>query len=73
MSDISNKNQKANQWMKYSGLAFQFLLLIGIGVLVGQWLDSKMENQTPYFTLLLAIIMLCAAMYRMIKDVMSHK
>jgi ATP synthase protein I len=73
MNSSDNNNQKANQWMKYSGLAFQFLALIGVGVWIGQWLDTKMANKTPICTIGLSILMLCGAMYKMIKDVMAEK
>jgi F0F1-type ATP synthase assembly protein I len=56
-----------NDFYKYSGMAIQMGITIAAAVYVGIALDKKLELETPWFTLLLSLIGVAAAIYIVIK------
>jgi len=62
-----DKTRNSRAYLRYSGLAFQLVATILIFVYLGRWLDQYIENETPWFTLLFAIIAVVGSMYRLIK------
>jgi ATP synthase protein I len=67
MADKNNKKQ-VNPYLKYSGLGFQLIAALCLGAWLGDWLDKKMENQTPYFTIALLLLFLAAVLTSIIRD-----
>ena len=49
---------KNNKILKYSGLASQIFVTLGLAALLGKWLDQKMELSKPILTAVMPIIML---------------
>lgn len=65
----TNKNRRqANQYMKYSGMAFQMGIIILLGTLAGKKLDEHFASETPYFTVFLALASIGIALYLSLKD-----
>lgn len=62
-----------NNYLKYSGMAFQMGAIITIGVFGGKKLDSWLELKTPIFTLILSLVSVSAAIYVSIKDFLKPK
>ena len=58
----------SNPYLRYSGLALQLLLTIGFGVWLGMWLDRKMGNRTPWFTIGCSLLFLGGALYSFIRS-----
>jgi hypothetical protein len=56
-----------NEYLKFTGLAFQLCGIIGLGVWSGYELDRKMENSVPWMTLLLAFFSTVMAIYYLYK------
>jgi hypothetical protein len=56
-----------NEYLKFTGLAFQLCGIIGLGVWSGYELDRKMENPVPWMTLLLAFFSTVMAIYYLYK------
>jgi F0F1-type ATP synthase assembly protein I len=48
-------------------MAFELAVYIGIGVLVGRFLDNKFVFEKPYLTAGLALLGVCAGMYKFIR------
>lgn len=48
--------EEVNSAAKWSGLAFQMLAAIGLGVWGGMWLDKKLGLTFPAFTLSLSLL-----------------
>jgi F0F1-type ATP synthase assembly protein I len=63
----SNKKHE-NEYLKYSGMAFQMAATIFVGILLGQWLDRRLQTAKPYCTMIAAVIFSLAAIYVGIKD-----
>lgn len=58
-----------NQLLRYSGLAFQMLAIIGGCTWLGIWLDRRLGTATPWWTLGLALFGVIGAMVTVIRDV----
>lgn len=65
---LEAQRKKMRNYAKYSGMGFQMAGTVLIGALLGRWIDNKMANETPYFTILLVVLFTAAAMYLAIKD-----
>ena len=68
---MAQKN--SNDVLKYSGMALQFAVLIGIGVYVGKQIDAYLHLEKSVFTALGALIMLVAGFYLVFKDILIPK
>ena len=49
-------------YARYGGLAFQLLGACLIGVWVGNWLDAKMQFQSPFFAVFLTIFLIIGSL-----------
>ena len=65
--------KKVNNYLKYSGMAFQMVGTMLIGIFIGKWLDRKLDTSQPYFTALLALIFTGASVYLVLCDFLSKK
>jgi ATP synthase protein I len=63
-------NKKStNAFLRYSGMAFQMIVVLLIAAYAGQWLDDHFQNKQPWFTLVLLLLGVTASMYLIIKTV----
>ncbi|WP_337042220.1 AtpZ/AtpI family protein [Emticicia sp. 17c] len=60
------KNTKA--WLKYSQIGLQMILTIGLGTWFGYWLDGKMANKTPVWTLICSLTFIGVSLYNVIRQ-----
>lgn len=63
----------ANQFAKYTGLAFQMGAIIFITVWGGQKLDGWSGNDNQIFTIIFSLLGVFAAIYVAIKDFINFK
>lgn len=72
-NDPADKDQKSNNTaLKYTGLAFQMLAIIAIGVFAGIKLDQYFK--TPdIFTVVLSLLAVITGIYLAIKDFIKPK
>ncbi len=63
-----NKPSTLNSYARYSGLAFQMIAIILVGVFGGIKLDEIVKWEFPVFTLVLTLLSVMASMYYAIKD-----
>ena len=61
------EKKQPNVALKYSGMAFQMLAVIAIGVFGGIKLDEYLHTG-QIFTIVLSLISICAGIYLAIKD-----
>ncbi|MDX1904635.1 MAG: AtpZ/AtpI family protein [Thermonemataceae bacterium] len=70
---INKTNQEVNSYAKYSGIAFQMIVSIGLAVWGGLYLDEKIQLQQPYFTIGLTLMTVVAVMISVIKNFLPKK
>ena len=66
----SKKRLADNKYLKYSGLGFQLIGALLLGLFVGKWLDKKFGTE-PYLLALSLVLCLAAGMYIVIKDLIK--
>ena len=62
------EQKAAKTYMKYSGMAFQMVAYIIVGILLGKQLDKYFETDRPYLTALCAILFLTAYFVKLVTD-----
>jgi len=64
----SAKKEPPKQFLKYTGMATQMAVIISCGVFGGSYIDEKLQNGTPWFTLILSLLSVALAMFMTIRD-----
>ena len=64
--------KKTNQWLLYTGMAFEMFMTIGIFAFLGNFLDKKI-NTAPFLLIFLLLIGLGIAFYRVLLAVKKMK
>jgi F0F1-type ATP synthase assembly protein I len=60
--------KQPNLLFKYSNMAIQMAVVIGLSAWGGQKLDAHYALQTPVFTIVLSLLGIAAALYLVLKD-----
>jgi ATP synthase protein I len=72
--NINNKDQeqktkeRLNTFAQFSGIGFQMLVTIGLGVFAGVKLDEYYPNQYSVFTIILSLVAIAISLYSVIKQ-----
>jgi ATP synthase protein I len=66
------KSVGIEQYARYSGMAFQMILIILCGALLGQYLDKTFQLEKPLFTVFLSLIAIGTALYVALKDFIGN-
>ncbi|HBC77366.1 MAG TPA: hypothetical protein DEO60_12760 [Bacteroidales bacterium] len=64
----SKENKGLRDFGKYSTLAFQMIVIIGVMTWCGVKLDKVLGLSTPVFTIILSLLGVFAGIYTAIKD-----
>ena len=67
-NDQQKKLKSLNSYGRYSSLAFQMIVILGLGVWGGLKLDSLLKLSFPLFTVILSLIAVLLALYSGLKD-----
>ncbi len=57
-----------NDYLKYSGMAFQMFFLLLFGWFIGGYVDSALSLTKPYMALTFMVILLVGYLYKLVKD-----
>lgn len=75
MESQDNQNQKKNNplntYARFSGIGFQMIAIIGLGVYLGIKLDEKYPNKYKLFTIIISLLSISIALYSVIKQVID--
>jgi F0F1-type ATP synthase assembly protein I len=66
--DSSASNKPSNSYLKFTGIAFQMMAVIGIFAYAGVKIDHAAGHNTQWVTALLSLIGVFIAMYIIIKS-----
>ena len=61
-------NRSANQYLKYSGMAFQMMAVTAVFALGGVLLDRRVALRVPVFTIVLTIAGVFLALYSSLRE-----
>lgn len=65
---LKDATQKTTSFAQYSGIAFQMLGTIGLGVYAGIKLDEWQGNDRPIWTIILSLTAIGASLYLFIRQ-----
>ncbi|MCK8491172.1 MULTISPECIES: AtpZ/AtpI family protein [Spirosoma] len=65
---LKSASEKTTSFVQYSGIAFQMLGTIGLGVWVGLKLDEWQGNRRPIWTVVLSLTAIGASLYLFIRQ-----
>ncbi len=68
---LRNATDKTKSFAEYSGIAFQMLGTIGLGVFAGMKLDDYQQNKQPIWTIILSLTAIGASLYLFIRSLTS--
>jgi len=68
-----NSRHKANEVLKYSGMAFEMFAIMALFTIGGNKLDEYMQNEKQYFTMLGAILGTIFALTYTLRDFIFKK
>lgn len=63
--------KSSNKYLKYTGIAFQLAVLVAIAIWAGSKIDEKMQNEMPYMTALLVLLVFTGFMINLLRDLNS--
>lgn len=67
--DSTNKRKQSNNYLKYSGLAFQLLAGIALAGWLGYKLDQYLKFQFPVFMLSFGFLVFGGMMYQLYRTI----
>ncbi len=70
--DKDSKKNSAQYFARFSGLAFEMLGIIALGVLGGNKLDQFREADFPLWTVILSLLAVFASLFLVINDVLKN-
>ncbi len=65
---LKKVTEKTTSFVQFSGIAFQMLGTIGLGVWGGMKLDAWQQNQRPVWTIILSLTAIGASLYLFIRQ-----
>lgn len=65
------QEKQLNNYAIYSGLIFQMMAIIGIGVFVGFKLDEKYPNKHQLFTVVLSLLSVVLSVFYVVKRIIA--
>jgi hypothetical protein len=70
---LINNNENNKQLLRYSGLAMQFLVSIGLSVFIGLKADKWLHISVPLLVWLLPLMVIIGIILKIIKDTAKKK
>ncbi|GAB3703551.1 hypothetical protein GCM10027592_33740 [Spirosoma flavus] len=65
---VKTTTERTTSIVQFSGIAFQMLGTIGLGVWAGHKLDEWQQNKTPIWTIVLSLTAIGASLYLFIRQ-----
>jgi len=67
----SNKGNTSTAYAKYSGIALQMLVIIGVGTFIGVQLDNYFETNSNGFTAGLSLFSVLVAIFYVVRQIIQ--
>lgn len=70
---LKDEKKLLNNYVRYTGLGFQMIAVIGVFAFIGYKLDEWQQTKQPVYTALLSVIGVCAALYQVVRSLKNLK
>lgn len=67
-----SEKKPVKNFLRYSGLGFQMLATILLGVLIGQGLDYYVELNKPWFTVVFTVLFVLIALFNVVREIIKE-
>lgn len=68
-SPTRKKKKQLDNYLRFSGLGFQMLAIIGLCTWLGDYIDSNQTREFPLFTVILSLFGVGGSLYLVFKEV----
>lgn len=65
---FQEEKQAAKNYVRYTGIGFQMIAVIGLFTFVGYKIDQSRDSAQPIFTAVLSLIGVCVALYQVVRS-----
>ena len=69
--NLQKPKKQLRKYAIFSGMAFQMVATILIGVYLGKWLDKKYPNDDDIFTAIFSLLFVLISLYIVIKQALK--
>jgi F0F1-type ATP synthase assembly protein I len=69
----TNNKSLSAQLLEFSGMAFEMLIIIGLFVAIGLFIDKKTAFKFPIFTVIMSLVGLSVSFYQIFKRLKNQK
>lgn len=73
MMEKPQKNRPGNDYVRYSSMAFEMIVMVLIAVFGGRALDNYLELNFKLFTLVFSVLAIALVIYKFIRLVSNDK
>lgn len=70
-SNANSEKSRLQSYLKYSGLGFQMIAVLGLAAFAGIKLDEYVGNTNPWFTIVFMLLGVVGSIYKVIVSVMK--
>ena len=70
---MSKTPKPLNDYLRYSSLGIQLIVLLLAGMALGDWLDGKVGSSKPWFTILFTLLGLGGGLFQLFRDLFKDK
>lgn len=70
-SSDKNKGGALKSYVKYTGVAFQMMAIIGVSAFIGYKLDQYYMHDVQWVTALMCVLGVCLSIYQVIRQLKS--
>lgn len=70
---MSKTPKPLNDYLRYSSLGIQLIVLLLAGMWLGDWIDEKVGTDKPWFTILFTLIGLGGGLYQLLRPLLKPK
>jgi F0F1-type ATP synthase assembly protein I len=65
---FQDEKQAAKNYVRYTGIGFQMIAVIGLFTFIGYKIDQSRESSQPIFTAVLGLIGVCIALFQVVRS-----
>jgi hypothetical protein len=73
LNELQKKSKSLSSYARYSSMAFQMIVILGLGVWGGIKIDDLLNLTFPLFTVILSLAAVLLALYNVLKDFLRMK
>ncbi len=66
-------NKDLNNYLKYSSLGFQMIVIIGVFTYIGHLIDERNQTKQPLFTAFFSLLGVIIALYQVFRSLKNTK